>query len=443
MFLGLIMLVFGVALGLGMEPRASDGKAASLLAEREEDRGRMARAPFEIPAKDFRDIALRVWRKFNSDRILLISAGVTFYAILAIFPAIAALVSIYGLVADPNTINQHVNDLRGVMPDGALDIIGDQVKRLAAKGNGTLGITLAASLLLSLWSANGGVKSVFDALNIAYQETEKRGFFRLTLQSLVFTGGALLFVILALTAIVVVPVALQFLGVDEKAWYVALLRWPALLLVVIFGLAVLYRFGPSRNKAKWRWVSPGSALAAVLWLLASGLFSWYVAHFGSYNHTYGSLGAAIGFMTWIDHRCAARRGTQRRSGAPDGRQLTKARAPRLAAGARLRARRWRRATLQATAACPPQECPSGSASLRRGRCGTPCASTPARLPVVPFPASVPARRAAPAREIFAKPCLAFRKAHHQRREKFGLGRIHQRRRIFGMLARQGLAAEAV
>jgi membrane protein len=259
----------------------------------------MASAPSEIPSKGWKDIALRVWRKFNSDRILLISAGVTFYAILAIFPAIAALVSIYGLVADPNTINQHVNDLRGVMPDGALDIIGDQVKRLAAKGNGTLGLTLAASLLLSLWSANGGVKSVFDALNIAYEETEKRGFFRLTLQSLVFTGGALLFVILALTAIVVVPVALQFLGVDEKAWYVALLRWPALLLVVIFGLAVLYRFGPSRNKAKWRWVSPGSALAAVLWLLASGLFSWYVAHFGSYNQTYGSLGAAIGFMTWI------------------------------------------------------------------------------------------------------------------------------------------------
>ena len=299
LLLGVIMLVFGVALGLGMEPRAPDGKAASLLAERESDRGRMASAPSEIPSKGWKDIALRVWRKFNSDRILLISAGVTFYAILAIFPAIAALVSIYGLVADPNTINQHVNDLRGVMPDGALDIIGDQVKRLAAKGNGTLGLTLAASLLLSLWSANGGVKSVFDALNIAYEETEKRGFFRLTLQSLVFTGGALLFVILALTAIVVVPVALQFLGVDEKAWYVALLRWPALLLVVIFGLAVLYRFGPSRNKAKWRWVSPGSALAAVLWLLASGLFSWYVAHFGSYNQTYGSLGAAIGFMTWI------------------------------------------------------------------------------------------------------------------------------------------------
>ena len=297
LFLGFIMLMFGVVLGRGMEPVQT--MAEGRLTERDSDRGRLASAPSEIPSKGWKDIALRVWRKFNLDRILLVSAGVTFYAILAIFPAIAALVSIYGLVADPNTINQHVNDLRGVMPDGALDIIGDQVKRLAAQGGGTLGLTLAASLLLSLWSANGGVKSVFDALNIAYGETEKRGFFRLTLQSLVFTGGALLFVILALTAIVVVPAALQFLGLDEKAWGVALLRWPALLLVVIFGLAVLYRFGPSRNKAQWRWVSPGSALAAVLWLAVSGLFSWYVAHFGSYNQTYGSLGAAIGFMTWI------------------------------------------------------------------------------------------------------------------------------------------------
>jgi len=280
-------------------PQREPNSTGEGTAEGEPDRGRLASAPSEIPSQGWKDIAVRVWRKFNSDRILLISAGVTFYAILALFPAIAALVSIYGLVADPNTINQHVNDLRGVVPDGALDIIGDQVKRLAAKGGGTLGLTLAASLLLSLWSANGGVKSVFDALNITYEETEKRGFFRLTLQSLAFTGGALLFVILALSAIVVVPVALQFLGVDEKAWVVALLRWPALLLVVIFGLAVLYRFGPSRNKAKWRWVSPGSALAAVLWLLASGLFSWYVGHFGSYNETYGSLGAAIGFMTWI------------------------------------------------------------------------------------------------------------------------------------------------
>jgi membrane protein len=312
-FLGALLVGVGMVLGRRMDPpeKADAPKSAAPesgrtqrdqtlgLAEREADRGRKARTPTEIPTKGWKDIGLRVWDKFNSDRILLISAGVTFYAILAIFPAIAALVSVYGLIADPNTINQHVNDLRGVLPDGALDIIGGQVQRLASKGGGTLGLTLLASVLLSLWSANGGVKSVFDALNIAYDETERRGFVALTLQSLVFTGGALLFVILALTGIVIVPVALQFLGLDEKAWFVALLRWPALLLILVFGLAVLYRFGPSRNRPQWRWVSAGGILAAVLWLGASALFSYYVGHFGSYNETYGSLGAAIGFMTWI------------------------------------------------------------------------------------------------------------------------------------------------
>lgn len=311
--IGALLLGVGVALGRSMDPPEkagpTDGAASSgyetprvkalSLAEREADRGRKARTPTEIPSQGWKDIILRVWNKFNSDRILLVSAGVTFYAILAIFPAIAALVSIYGLVADPSTINQHVNDLRGVLPDGALDIIGGQVERLASKGGGALGLTLLASLLLSLWSANGGVKSVFDALNIAYEEEEKRGFFGLTLQSLLFTGGALLFVILALTGIVVVPVALQFLGLDQKAWYVALLRWPALLLVLVFSLAVLYRFGPSRNRPQWRWVSAGGLLAAVLWLGASALFSYYVGHFGSYDKTYGSLGAVVGFMTWI------------------------------------------------------------------------------------------------------------------------------------------------
>ncbi len=304
--LGVLLVGLGIALGRRMDrvekPAASSGPVcdeseASRLPE--PNRGRDASGPAEISPRDWKGIAWCVWRKLSADRILLISAGVTFYAILAIFPAIAALVSIYGLVADPQTINQHIASLRGILPDGAIDIIGDQVKRLASKGNGSLGLTLAASLLLSLWSANGGVKSLFDALNIAYEEPEKRGLIGLNLQSLTFTGAALLFAILALTGIVVVPVALQFLGLNEQAWYLALLRWPALLLIVIFSLAVLYRFGPSRNRPKWRWISAGSVLAAVLWLAASGLFSWYVTQFGSYNRTYGSLGAAIGFMTWI------------------------------------------------------------------------------------------------------------------------------------------------
>ena len=186
-----------------------------------------------------------------------------------------------------------------MLPDGALQIIGDQVKRLSAKGNGALGVTAVASLLFSLWSANSGVKAVFDALDIAYQEDEKRSFLQLNLQSLAFTGGALLFAALALTGIVILPILLQLIGLNEKAWYIEFLRWPALLAVSMIGLAALYRYGPSRVKPEWRWVSWGSAVASGLWLVGSGLFSWYVANFGSFNATYGSLGAVIGFMTWM------------------------------------------------------------------------------------------------------------------------------------------------
>lgn len=289
----------GRKLGTEDGPASHERRTAARLAKTEPGRGRQADTPSEIPRKGWKDIALRLYQEFGNDRILLVAAGVTFYAILALFPAIAALVSIYGAVADPSTINAHLEDLRGILPDGAIDIVGGQVRRLVDKGDKALGLTAAISILISLWSANGGMKAVFDALNIAYEEEEKRSFVMLNLQSLAFTAGALLFVVLALTGIVVVPAALQVLGLDEKARYIALLRFPALLLLVIGTLAVLYRYGPSRRKPNWRWVTWGSAVAGVLWLIVSGLFSWYVANFGSYNETYGSLGAAIGFMTWI------------------------------------------------------------------------------------------------------------------------------------------------
>ena len=155
-------------------------------------------------------------------------------------------------------------------------------------------------LVLSLWSANAGMKAVIDALNIVYDEEEKRSFVQLNLQSLAFTLGAIAFILLALAAIVVLPVVLDFVGLGSGIeWLLALARWPILLVVVVAGLAVLYRYGPSRDKAEWKWVTPGGLVAAVLWLVVSMLFSWYVANFGSYNETYGSLGAVIGFMTWI------------------------------------------------------------------------------------------------------------------------------------------------
>ncbi|WP_336490058.1 YihY/virulence factor BrkB family protein [Methylobacterium nigriterrae] len=280
-------------------PKTHEGSDAERVAETEADRGRKAETPTEIPAKGWWDIGKRVLQEFSNDRVLLVAAGVTFYAILALFPAIGALVSIYGLIADPETINAQLANLQGILPSGALDIIGDQVKRIAAKGGGTLGFTAAFGILLSIWSANGGMKAIFDALNIVYDEKEKRNFFWLNLRSLTFTAGALLFVVLALVGIVVVPAVLNFLNLGSMEWVITLLRWPILLLVVLGSLALLYRYGPSRDTAQWRWVTWGSGVAAFLWIAVSALFSWYVSSFGKYNETYGSLGAIIGFMTWI------------------------------------------------------------------------------------------------------------------------------------------------
>ncbi|EIM24956.1 YihY/virulence factor BrkB family protein [Microvirga lotononidis] len=266
----------------------------------EKGRGRDADTPTEIPARGWKDILWRTYEEFNKDRVLSVAAGVTYYALLAVFPAIAALVSIYGLFADPATIQDHLNTVSGVLPGGALDIIREQVTRIASQGGGTLGFGFIFGLVLSLWSANAGMKAIFDALNIVYGEDEKRSFVHLNALSLSFTLGAIVFILFALAAIIVLPIILRFIGLGSGTeWLVSLSRWPILLIGVTFGLSLIYRFGPSRDKAEWRWVTPGGLVAAVLWLAVSMLFSWYVANFGSYNETYGSLGAVIGFMTWI------------------------------------------------------------------------------------------------------------------------------------------------
>jgi membrane protein len=289
----------------GKSPEARDAKShagpeAERKGEAEKDRGRVAGSPTEIPAKGWKDIAWRAYEEMNKDRILAVAAGVTYFGLLALFPAITALVSMYGLFADAATINDHLTALSGFMPGGALDVIGEQVKRITAQGEGTLGFAFFFGLALSLWSANAGMKALFDALNVAYDEEEKRGFFALNLASLTFTLGAIAFALLAVGGIVVIPVVLNFIGLGPLVeWLLWLARWPALLAVIILGLAVLYRYGPSRDKAEWKWISPGSIFAAVVWIVASMLFSWYVSNFGNYNETYGSLGAVIGFMTWM------------------------------------------------------------------------------------------------------------------------------------------------
>jgi membrane protein len=237
-------------------------------------------------------------------RVVSIAAGVTFFALLALFPAIAALVSTYGLFADPATIHGHVDSLLFLLPEGALSVIGDQLERVSSAGKSTLGATFALTLAISLWSANAGMKALFDALNIVYGATESRGLIKLNAVSLAFTAGGLVLMALAAGVIVVLPITFQHVGLAPfTGWIMAIGRWPVLYCLLVVVLAVIYRLGPDREQAQWQWITWGSAIAASVWIVASILFSWYAANFGSYNTTYGSLGAVVGFMTWIWISC--------------------------------------------------------------------------------------------------------------------------------------------
>lgn len=266
----------------------------------DDGRGRLADSPSEIPVRGWKDVLVRVHENVGEHRIVALAAGMTFYTLLAIFPALAALVAIYGLFSDPAKITGHLEQLQGLMPGGAIDIARDQLARVSAKGSQALGVTFLVSLAISLWSANAAMKSLFDTLNVVYREPERRGFIKLNTISLLFTAGAILFALVAIAAIVVVPVVLNSVGLSGATDLLLRIgRWPAIFVCVSLGLALIYRYGPDREEPKWRWISWGSALAAALWLGGSALFSWYAANFGSFNATYGSLGAVIGFMTWI------------------------------------------------------------------------------------------------------------------------------------------------
>ena len=264
----------------------------------DDGRGRSAKKPSDIPARGWKDILLRVYRGISDDRILANAAAVTFYALLALFPAVAALVSIYGLFADPASIQQQLNSVSGVLPGGAVDVIRDQLNRLTTQPRGTLGISFFVGLVISLWSANGGIKAMFDALNVVYEEREERSFVKLNAITLAFTVAMIAFVVVAMACIVALPVALAYLP-GFIGLVLNIIRWPVMLALIALALAFIYRYGPSREEPKWRWLTWGSAFAALAWLGFSAIFSFYAANFGTFNKTYGSLGAVIGFMTWM------------------------------------------------------------------------------------------------------------------------------------------------
>jgi membrane protein len=266
----------------------------------QEGRGRSARRVRDIPFEGWKDILWRTKDEITADRISLVAAGVTFYLLLALFPALAALVSVYGLFADPQNIQEHIAALSVVLPSGAVELLRDQLQRLAEQSGTALGVTFFFGLAVALWSANKGIKALFDAMNVAYDEDEKRGFILLNLITLGFTLGAIIVAILFMVAVAVVPVVVKALGLGGwLEWLVQLARWPILLIVAAVGVAILNRYGPSRSRARWRWLTWGSGLTVLVWIAASIAFSWYLSNFGNYNETYGSLGAAIGFLMWL------------------------------------------------------------------------------------------------------------------------------------------------
>lgn len=261
------------------------------------NRGRDAQRPGQIPARGWKGILVRTCREFNEDQIALIAAGCTFYSLLALFPAVTAFAALYGLFADVGDAQAHIRAMSGVLPAGAIDLIGDQMVKVTAAGETGLSFAFVAGVLTALWSANKAMKAIVTGLNIAYEEAETRSFVAKTLTPLAFTIGLVVF------AMAAIGFAAAGAGLTANAapfaqivWTV--FYWSVLFSGVVLGMTLLYRFGPSRRRARWRWVTWGSGLAALAWLAMSGAFTFYVSRFGNYDEAYGALGAAIGFMTW-------------------------------------------------------------------------------------------------------------------------------------------------
>ncbi|WP_462320976.1 YihY/virulence factor BrkB family protein [Halochromatium sp.] len=262
--------------------------------------GRAAESPLVIPGRGWWQIARRVVGRYIKENLGLVAAGVGFYSLLALFPAIAALVTTYDLVFDVSQIQSQFDALGGLLPAQVHQLISARLESAAESRQQTLGFGLAGALLLSFWGATRGTRALIIALNIAYDEQEARNLFLLNLVAFGLTIFLVLVLAVAIIATVAVPIVINLVSLGTvpevlAAW----LRWPLLALVGLFALGILYRYGPSRRAARWRWLPPGSLVAGVLWLAASGLFSFYVANFGSYSATYGSLGAVIVLLLWL------------------------------------------------------------------------------------------------------------------------------------------------
>jgi membrane protein len=267
-------------------------------------RGRTADSPTEIPAPGWRDIAARVRNEISEDHTSLVAAGVSFFAFVAFIPGLAAAISTYGLFSDPSEVERQLSGLLGNLPEEAQQLVADQIARLAGQSTGALTWGTIIAIGLALWTASSGMANLIESINIAYDEQDGRGFVIKRGLALLFTLGAVVLVIgIAFAVTVVGPWLADITGSDLAGWTGVVVTWLLAGAVFVAGLAVLYRVGPDRDDPEWQWVSVGSLVAVVLWLLASILFRMYVANFGSYNETYGSLAAVVILLFWLYITC--------------------------------------------------------------------------------------------------------------------------------------------
>jgi membrane protein len=267
---------------------------------RDPARGRDAEHPADIPPRGWKDIAWRTWAEVSDQNLFLIAGGVTYAVLLALFPGLAALVSLYGLAFDTAQIEKQVAALSGVLPAQTQELLSQELHSLVESSGGALGFAAIVALLLAIWSASRGMSGLITAINIAYEEKERRSFVKFNLIALGLTLGLVAGGVIAIALIAVLPAAAQLLAIGSATkWLLLLVQWPLLIILVMGGLAVLYRFGPDRDKPQWRWVSPGAIAATVLWIIGSVGFTVYVANFNSYDKTYGSLGGVVILLTWL------------------------------------------------------------------------------------------------------------------------------------------------
>jgi membrane protein len=262
--------------------------------------GRAATRPGGFRPADWRAVLGRVWTRIGDHNLSLLAAGIAFWGTLALFPGVAAVVSVYGLFADPADIARTLEAVRPFLPADVYRPVASQLAALTDASTRALGTASLVSLLLALWSARNGVSAMVQGLNVVYREKDTRGIVVGTAVTVLLTLVLIAVVILALVALVVVPTLLNLLPIHPLAeWTARLARWPILAAAAVAGIAVLYRYGPHRENAKLRWISWGAAAAVALWLIASVLFSYYVSNVVDYNATYGSLGAIVVLLTWF------------------------------------------------------------------------------------------------------------------------------------------------